>query len=76
VKRVELKVITRAKKEEVQKISESIYKIKVSAPPEKGRANQRVIELLSVALGVKKSGIRIISGETAKRKIIEVDDGQ
>jgi len=25
---------------------------------------------------VKKSGIRIISGETAKRKIIEVDDGQ
>ena len=45
--RIELKVITRAKKEIVEKISENSYKVKVTAPPEKGKANKRVVELLS-----------------------------
>lgn len=37
MRRIELKVITRAKKEEIQKLSENNYRIKVSLPPEKGR---------------------------------------
>lgn len=69
---IETKVITRAKKEGIEKISENQYRIKVSFPPEKGRANKRVIELLSEKFGVKKQDIRIISGETSARKIIEI----
>jgi uncharacterized protein len=76
MKRIELKVIAKAKKENVEKISEYSYKIKVSSPPEKGKANDKVIELLSDALGVKKNSIKIISGKTSKRKIIEIDDGR
>ncbi len=70
--RVEVKVIARAKKEEIEKIAENSYKIKVSPPPEKGRANKRVIELLSKELDIKKQNIKIVSGETSSRKIIEI----
>jgi uncharacterized protein (TIGR00251 family) len=72
MRHIELKVITRAKKEEILKLSENSYRIKVLAPPEKGKANKRAIELLSEEFGVKKSNIKIVSGETNSRKIIEV----
>ena len=71
--RIELKVIARAKKEIVEKISENSYRVKVSSPPEKGKANKRVIELLALELGVKRQDIKIISGQTASRKILEIN---
>ncbi len=70
--RIEARVITRAKKEEIEKISENSYRVKVATPPEKGKANKRVIKLLSEKLGIKKQDIRIISGETSSRKILEI----
>lgn len=70
--RLEVKVITRAKKEGIEKISENSYRIKVSLPPEKLKANKRVIELLSEKFSVKKQDIKIISGETSARKTIEI----
>lgn len=75
MKKIKLKVITRARKEEVLKIRENEYRIKVSCPPEKGKANQRIIESLSERLGVRKNKIKIVSGETNNRKIIEIDNG-
>jgi len=71
--RIELKVIARAKKEIVEKISENNYRIKVSSPPEKGKANKRIIELLALEFGVKKQDIKIISGEASNRKILEIN---
>lgn len=70
--KVEVKVIARAKKEEIKKISEDYYRIKVCLPPERGKANKRIIELLSEEFGIKKKDIRIISGEANSRKIIEI----
>jgi uncharacterized protein (TIGR00251 family) len=73
MQRIKLKVITRAKKEEIQKLSEDSYRIKVLSPPEKGKANKRIIELLSKEFGVKKRDIKITSGEAGNRKIIEMN---
>ncbi len=73
--RIELKVITRAKKENIQKISENSYRIKVSSPPEKDKANKKIIELISRKFGVKKNNIRIVSGKTSNRKIVDVLNG-
>jgi uncharacterized protein len=70
--RISLKVTARAKKEAIEKLSENNYKIKVAVPPEKGRANKRVIELLSREFGVSKRAVRIVSGETSNKKIIEI----
>lgn len=43
-------------------------KVSVAAPPEKGRANQAVAELLAEAFGLAKSAVSIVSGETSRSK--------
>lgn len=43
-------------------------KITVSAPPERGAANDAVIELLAAALQIPRSDIQILSGHTNPRK--------
>lgn len=70
--RIELKVIAGAKREEIEKISEHSYRVKVTVPPEKGKANKRVVELLSEEFGVRKRDIRIISGAASARKILDI----
>ncbi|WP_202949924.1 DUF167 domain-containing protein [Candidatus Liberibacter americanus] len=52
----------------------SVYiKIKVNSPPEKGKANQEMIKMLSKILSVKKSSIKIISGERISSKKLHID---
>jgi len=65
-------VIPRAGKNEVTKISESEYKIKVTAPPEKGKANEKIVELLAYHLAVPKSSVRIIAGKSTRTKLVEI----
>ncbi len=49
-----------------------LLKIKVAAPPEKGKANKCLVEFLAKQLGVKKNQIAIISGQTNPVKTIQV----
>ena len=46
--------------------------VRVAAAPADGAANDEVIKLLAKALGVSKSSLSIISGQTARLKRIEV----
>jgi uncharacterized protein len=43
-------------------------KVAVNAPPEDGRANKALIELLRALLGLKRSQIELLSGPTARQK--------
>jgi len=47
-------------------------KIKVSAPPEKGKANQCLLKFLAKELGVKKSAVVILSGQTSPFKRVQI----
>jgi uncharacterized protein (TIGR00251 family) len=49
------------------------WKVRVAAPPERGRANDALVELLADALGVRRSSVRVVSGLSAKTKVVEVD---
>jgi len=51
---------------------DGMVKIKLSAAPEKGKANQALREFLAKQLGVKKNSISIIAGETSPVKKIQV----
>lgn len=69
---INVTVSPKSSKNEITKISDNIFKIKVSSPPEKGKANKKVIEMLSKEFQTAKSNITIIAGETAKEKLIEI----
>jgi uncharacterized protein (TIGR00251 family) len=43
-------------------------KIAVTAPPDAGRANQAIAELLSKRLDLKKSQVQLLSGPTSRQK--------
>lgn len=45
-------------------------RIAVTAPPDKGKANVAILDVLAKALGLKPSQLSLISGETARRKRI------
>ncbi|MHC4153510.1 MAG: DUF167 domain-containing protein [Planctomycetota bacterium] len=47
-------------------------KVRVSAPPEKGKANKCLVEFLSKKLGVKKNAVSIISGQKSPVKQVHV----
>jgi uncharacterized protein (TIGR00251 family) len=70
--RIYAKVIPRAGKNEVVKVSEGEYKVKVVAPPEKGKANEAVIEAIADFFDVPKSRVSIAGGKTARVKIVDV----
>ena len=49
------------------------WRVRVAAPPEDGRANAAVIDLIASALGVEPRRVTIVRGHTARDKVIEVD---
>lgn len=48
------------------------WKVRVSAPPEEGRANAAVVQLLADALGVPARTISMVSGHGARDKLVEL----
>lgn len=52
---------------------EAHLKARVSCVPEKGKANQALIVLIAKRLGVPKSSISLVSGDTARQKILRID---
>jgi uncharacterized protein (TIGR00251 family) len=49
-----------------------VLKVAVAAPPEGGKANAALIEILAAALGVKRSEVVVVSGHGAPLKRIVV----
>ena len=68
--RLSIKVIPNAKRDELTGYKDGILLIKVTAVPEKGKANQAVISLLAEKLGVRKTSIEITRGQTSRNKTI------
>lgn len=52
---------------------EAHLKARVSCVPEKGKANKALVALLAKALGVPKSSVSVVSGDTARQKILRID---
>lgn len=48
-------------------------KIRVAAPPEKGKANQAIIKLLSESLGISVKDISLLSGQSAQKKVFKIE---
>lgn len=70
--RIKVKVKPNANKNELKEISPAFFEARVTVPPEKGKANQKVIELLAKYYKIPKSNITLISGNTYKEKVFEI----
>lgn len=67
-----VRVVPRARRDEIQGIEGGALKVRVTAPPVGGKANRAVIEFLAERLGVGRSQIEIISGERSRRKVVKL----
>ncbi len=60
----------------VEGIYKDRIKIRVNAPPEKGKANKELIKFIAGILSIPKSCIDITSGKTSNYKEIQINTGQ
>jgi uncharacterized protein len=57
-----------ARRAGVQGEQNGALKVAVTAPPEDGRANAALVEVLREALGLKRSQVELLSGATSREK--------
>ena len=62
-----------AKREEVKKTAEGQFLVLLHAPAQEGRANQALIQLLASYFSVPKSSVKVIRGQTSRKKLVEID---
>lgn len=71
---IEVKIIPKSSKMELLQLSEKSFKIKLTEPPEKGKANQQCIEILAKHFNVRKQDVIIIHGATSRHKKVLIND--
>jgi len=67
-----VKVHPRAKKNAVTGEIGDALKVALTAPPVEGKANTACIKFLAEILGVPRSSITIITGESSRQKLVRV----
>ncbi len=67
-----IRIQPRASKNEVLRMGNGGLKIRLTAPPVDGAANEALVKFLSDRLGVAKSKVEILSGHTSREKIVKI----
>lgn len=62
----------KASKNEIAGWIGDALKVRVTAPPERGKANEAVVQILATTLDVAPELVRLITGATRERKTLEV----
>ncbi len=62
-----------AKKSEVAGLYGDALKIRLAAPPVDGKANAALIDYVATRLGLAKSAVSLKSGQTSRRKVLEIN---
>jgi uncharacterized protein (TIGR00251 family) len=67
-----VRVVPRASRNKVAGIQDGAVRIRLTAPPVEGAANEALVSFLSVVLRVAKRDIELISGQTGRKKVVSV----
>ena len=73
VVRFSVRVQPRASRSAIEGVHGDALRVRLSAPPVDGAANDALVELLARELGVAKRDVRVIAGAASRSKVIEVD---
>ena len=68
-----LKVTPNASRSEISGFADGVLQVRIAAPPVKGKANKELTTFLSRALGVSKSSLAIVKGQTSRNKVIAIE---
>ena len=71
--RLRLRVSPGSRRNEVVGRHGDAWKVRISAPPEHGRANDAVVQLLADRLDVPRRDVTLVSGHGAPDKIVELN---
>jgi uncharacterized protein len=71
--RVRLRVSPGARQTELVGRHGEGWKVRVAAPPEGGRANDAVLDLLARELSLPRRSLSIVSGQTGREKVVLMD---
>ena len=76
--KLKIKLLPASSRDEIVGWEGDRLKVKVSAPPVKGRANRALLELLSRVLSLPPSRILILHGRTSREKLLLIEgiDGE
>jgi uncharacterized protein len=69
---IQVRVTPNARKVRVIKVGETSFEVKVDEKATDGRANKKLLEIMSEHFRVPKSRIVIVSGARSRDKILEV----
>lgn len=70
--RIAVRVAPRARANSIDGVQLGRLKVRVTAAPEDGKANAAVCKLLAKRLGVGKTSLVVVRGESTRDKVIEV----
>jgi len=72
---IRVKVTPRSAKNEIAgELADGTLKVRVTAAPEKGHANEQVCAVLAAHYRVPLSAVRIVSGHTGPRKLVRIEE--
>lgn len=69
---ITVQVQPKSSRDEIVGVHEGRLKIRISAPPVDGKANERLIEVIAKAFGVSKSSVEIVKGHHSRVKTIKI----
>jgi hypothetical protein len=67
-----VQVQPRSSRDEIAGVHDGRLKVRISAPPVEGKANERLIEVIAKAFCVPKSSVEIIKGQHSRVKTIKI----
>jgi len=71
--KIEVSLSPRASRDQIVGVKEGVLRVRVTAPPVGGRANEALRKLIAKRLGVAKGRVTIERGERGRRKLLSVE---
>jgi uncharacterized protein (TIGR00251 family) len=71
--RIAVRVMPRARKDEIAGERDGALVVRVTAPPVEGKANDAVRKLLAKRLGIAPGRVSVVRGVSGRDKLVEID---
>jgi len=68
-----VRVVPRASASEILNSEGGALRVRLTAPPVDGRANDALVVLVAAALGVSRASVAVVAGARARRKVLRIE---